>query len=332
MTPVTTTIGIDIGGTKIAAGLVDPAGRVVHAARRDTDPTDPAGIVRACGDLVRELRAAAPAGHEPAAVGLAAAGYIDADREKVLFAPNIAFRDLPLRAQVEAIAGLPVVLENDANAAAYGEFRYGGGAAHDCMVMLTLGTGVGGGIVDRGRVWHGAYGVGGELGHLRVVPAGQLCGCGNHGCLEVYASGTALVREARSLVTSARPDGRALAAACGDDASGLTGPMVAEVAHAGDPAARRLFADIGRWVGQAAASLAAILDPDGFVIGGGVAEVGELLLGPAREAFADQLIGRGRRPQAAFEPARLGNTAGLIGAAALAAQQCGREDATGGRR
>lgn len=318
---MTTSIGIDIGGTKIAGGLVDEQGTLVASGRRRTNALDTQSIIEAVASLVDELsEAGSHGGRRPAGVGVACAGYIDADGENVLFAPNIAWRDEPLRAKLQARIDLPVVLENDANAATYGEFTHGGGRDYRSMVMLTLGTGVGGGIVVDGQLLRGAYGVAAELGHLRVVPDGQICGCGNHGCLEAYASGSALVREGRSLVTASRPTGSTLWERCGGDASLLTGPMITETAFAGDPASRALFTDIGHWVGEASASLAAVLDPEAFIIGGGVSEAGDLLLKPARESYITQLSGHGHHPVAVFALAELGNDAGMIGAAVLAAE------------
>lgn len=307
-----TRIGIDIGGTKIAGALVDEQGRIVRRDRRDTDPARVDSIIAATADLVAQLRDDNVLG-----VGVACAGFIDAAQERVMFAPNIAFRGDPVRELVEQATGLPVVLENDANAAAYGEYQHGSGVGAAAMVMLTLGTGVGGGIVADGVVHRGAMGAAAELGHLRVVPDGQLCGCGNHGCLEAYASGTALVREGRALVRASRPSGAALAQLCGGDPEALTGPMITQAATDGDPGAVALITQIGRWVGAASASLAFVLDPELFVIGGGLAQAGDMLLEPARAAYAEQTPGGPERPHARFVAAALGNDAGVIGAAAL---------------
>jgi glucokinase len=225
--------------------------------------------------------------------------------------------------RLEALVDQPVTIENDANAAAWGEFRHGAAYEADDMVLVTVGTGIGGGVVVDSRLLRGAYGVGGELGHMRVVPDGIRCGCGNRGCWEVYASGNALVREGRELVASRSPLGAALSDACGSDPAALRGHDVTAVAQAGDPAATELLADLGRWLGEGAASVAAILDPELIVIGGGVVAAGDLLLDPARAAYGRQLTGRGHRPVAEIVPAALGNDAGLIGAAALAAEGIG---------
>ncbi|GAB3694428.1 ROK family glucokinase [Angustibacter aerolatus] len=308
------TIGVDVGGTKIAAGVVDEEGAVLASALRDTSAADPVAIQEAIADVVAELRAQ----HEVSAVGVAAAGFVDFANGVLLFAPNINWRDEPLRDGLQARTGLPVVVENDANAAAWGEFRFGPARHVDDMVAVTIGTGVGGGVVSGGQMLRGAKGMAGELGHVRLVPDGLPCGCGNHGCWEMYASGNALQRNARALVQSGAPEGRALAELCGGDASRLVGPMVTEAATAGDQASVRLFADLGRWIGEGMAAIAAVLDPALFVVGGGVVRAGELVVGPAREALAANLTGRSQRPAIAVVAAALGTQAGTIGAADLA--------------
>ena len=189
------TVGVDVGGTKIAGGVVDEQGQVLEQLRVESPAAGPrgdrGGHRRPGGRLQR-----APRGRRPS--GSARPGYIDSARSKVLFAPNIAWRDLDLRGELEERIDLPVVVENDANSAAWGEFRFGAGADVDDLVMVTVGTGVGGGLVLDGRLFRGAFGVAGELGHLRIEPGGRLCGCGNRGCWEQYASGTAMVRDARA--------------------------------------------------------------------------------------------------------------------------------------
>lgn len=316
---MTLTIGLDIGGTKIAGGLVDDAGRIRGSGRRDTPAQDPNAIAGEAADLIREL-AVQGDGQEVTAVGVACAGFVNATGSQVLFAPNLAWRDEPLKLRLESMVEQSVLIENDANAAAWGEFRFGGAREADDMVLLTVGTGIGGGVVIGSRLLRGAYGIAGELGHMRVVPDGHRCGCGNRGCWEVYASGTALVREARELIASGTPHAAALAERCGGVPAALRGRDVTQAAEAGDPAALELLTDLGTWVGEGAASVAAILDPELIVVGGGVAESGDLLLDPVRAAFARNLIGRGHRPMPKIVAAELGNDAGLIGAAALAAE------------
>lgn len=314
------TIGVDIGGTKIAGAVVSATGEILACARRDTPAQDPDQIAHDVAALVTDLQRGRD---DVRAVGVACAGFIDRTGSTVLFAPNLAWRDEPLKMCLEALLDLPVIIENDANAAAWGEFRFGAATEADDMVLVTVGTGIGGGVVVDSRLLRGAYGVAGELGHMRVVPDGIRCGCGNRGCWEVYASGNALVREARELVGSGALNGLALSDACGGDLSQLMGHHVTSVAQAGDPAAVELLADLGHWLGEGAASVAAVLDPELIVVGGGVIAAGELLLGPARAAYGRQLSGRGHRPIAEIVPAALGNDAGMIGVAALAAEGVG---------
>jgi glucokinase len=307
-------VGIDIGGTKVAGGVVDGRGRVLARARRDTPSRDAALVEATIIAVVEELRAA----HDVVAVGIGAAGFVDAARARVRFAPHLAWRDEPLRDAVTATLGLPVVVENDANAAAWAEWRFGAGRGESHLVMVTLGTGIGGGVVLDGRVQRGRYGMAGEFGHMVVVPDGHRCECGNRGCLEQYASGNVLGREARELAHAGSPVAVGLVERVGGNIDALVGPVVTEAAREGDACAVELFEDVGRWLGVGLANLAAALDPGLFVIGGGVSDAGELLLGPARESFRRTLTGRGYRPEARIVRASFGPEAGLVGAADLA--------------
>ncbi len=310
---MTFAIGVDIGGTKVAAGIVDDAGNVLARARRRTPSRDPEHLVDVVVEIVRQLRSE----HDTNAIGVGAAGYIDADRSTVLFSPNLAWRNTPLKAEISQRLDTDVIIENDANAAAWGEFRFGAGEQHPDVVVITVGTGIGGGLIIGSELYRGHFGIGGEPGHMRVVPGGRQCGCGNLGCWEQYASGTALVRAAREVATERRDDARRLLQIAGD-VDAIDGPVVMRAAQEGDPAALDCFDEIGRWLGQGLADIAAVLDPGRFVIGGGVAEAGELLLKPARDTFAVSLSGRGHRPVADVVPATLGADAGIIGAADLA--------------
>jgi glucokinase len=308
------TVGIDVGGTKIAGGVVDEQGEILATARRESPATDTAAIERNIGDLVAELRG----NHEITGVGIGAAGFVDSSRSTVLFAPNLAWRDEPLRKDLEALIGLPVVVENDANAAAWGEFTFGAGEDVSDTLLVTVGTGVGGGIVLNGQLHRGAFGVAAEIGHMRVVPDGILCGCGNRGCWEKYASGTALVREARDQARQGSLIARTLLDRAGGDVEAITGPLITEAAREGDSFAREQLASLGKWLGEGIASLTAVLDPAVVVIGGGVSEAGDLLLDPVRAHFKANLTGRHYRPELEVRAALLGNKAGMIGAADLA--------------
>ncbi|MFT4286832.1 ROK family glucokinase [Nocardioides sp.] len=307
---MTLSAGVDVGGTKILAGVVDDEGVVLEELRVTSPAADPDAIAATIGGLVKDLAAR----HPIETVGVGAAGYIDKSGT-VLFAPNIAWRDVDLKGYVEAASGLPTVVENDANAAAWGEFAYGAGKDVDDLLLVTVGTGVGGGLVLDGELYRGAFGVGAEIGHLRVVPGGRLCGCGNHGCWEQYASGNALVRFARE--AAAAGSAPALLDRAVGEVAAINGQLVSAAARDGDEVAIGLFAELGRWLGEGIASLVAVLDPAVIVLGGGVSEAGDLIIAPTRAAFEGELTGRGHRPVAEVRQAVLGNRAGLIGAADL---------------
>jgi glucokinase len=308
------TIGVDVGGTKVLAGVVDEDGVILAKSRRPTPSTSPTETADAIAAAVAEFRLE----YEIEAVGIGAAGWIDETRSRVLFAPNLAWREEPLRDIVEARIGLPVVVENDANAAAWGEYKFGAGRNEDHLLLITVGTGIGCGIILDGKLYRGRWGVGGEPGHVRVVPEGRRCGCGNRGCWEQYCSGRALEREAREIVTSSPAAGADLLERAGGDIQRITGPLVTLAALEGDAVALECFGIVGGWLGQGVADLAATLDPGCFVIGGGVSEAGELLLAPARVAYEGALTGRGHRPFARLVVAELSELAGLVGAADLA--------------
>jgi glucokinase len=306
-------IGIDIGGTKVAAGVVDADGRILSEARRSTPGSDPRAVERVIVELVEELGA----GHRIWSVGIGAAGWMDLDGGTVLFSPHLAWRNEPLRENLQRLLRRPVLLTNDADAAAWAEWRFGAGQGESRLVCITLGTGIGGAMVLDGRVERGRFGVAGEFGHQIMMPGGHRCECGNRGCWEQYASGNALGREARILAEANSPVAQELIAAVNGHTAAITGAIVTDLALAGDPACRELLLEVGEWLGLGLANLAAALDPGLFVIGGGLCSAGDLLVEPARKAFARNLTGRGFRPAAGIELAALGPNAGLIGAADL---------------
>lgn len=311
-------IGVDIGGTKIATGVVDEKGNILDQVRVPTDASDPASIDRAIASSCNELMAK----YDVGAIGIAAAGFISSDRATVSFAPNIGWRNYPLAQNVAALLDkpVPIVVENDANAAGWAEFVYGAGQGATDMLMLTVGTGLGGAIIIDGKLVRGKWGVAAEVGHMQIVPHGHTCGCGHEGCWEQYASGSALTKHARRAVV-ARPDlGAKMLAAAGGQPHKIQGQHVSEAALAGDPLAQKVLGEVGHWLGHGAASVAALLDPQVIVIGGGVADTGDLVLEPARESFKNRLSAFGHRPTARMEIAQSGNDAGMIGAADLARQ------------
>ena len=312
------TVGVDIGGTKVVAGVVTREGTLLERVRADTPDrsSSPQVVEQVIVDLVHELVGR----HDVHAVGIGAAGFVDAAGASVLFSPHLSWRDEPLREAISGRTGLPVVVENDANAAAWAEWRFGAARGESHLVCVTLGTGIGGGVLVDGALVRGRFGVAGEFGHVQVVPGGHPCECGNRGCWEQYASGNALVRNAREIALSGSPRAHGLLRAAGGDASRLSGPLVTAAARGGDPASVALLAEVGQWLGVGLAGLAATLDPGMFVIGGGVSDADELVLDPARAAFARTLPGRGYRPEARILRAELGPDAGLIGAGDLARQ------------
>jgi glucokinase len=269
-------------------------------------------MVDAVVGLIQRLSA----GHEVIGAGVAAAGFIDADQSTIIYAPNISWRNEPFKAKLEAKLDIPVIIENDANAAAWAEYRYGAGRGYKHMIMLTIGTGVGGAVIADSRMLRGGFGIAGELGHIRVVPDGLLCGCGQHGCLESYASGSALLRAARALAASGEAEGQRLRE-IEAEAGQLTGLEVYKAILENDPGALRVLRELGSWLGQAIGSLVAVLDPEVVVIGGGVSAAGDLLLDPIRDAYLAHLPAQGFRPELKITAAEFVNDAGVVGAADL---------------
>ncbi|MFB0835486.1 ROK family protein [Arthrobacter halodurans] len=307
-------IGIDIGGTKIAAGLVSGTGEVLHRLVTATPGHSEPEVEAAVVDLVRAFSRDAPG----APVGVGAAGWINPDTGTVLFSPHLAWRHEPLRDRLEERLGRGVTVTNDADAAGWAEWRFGAGRGEDQLVCLTLGTGIGGALVLDGALRRGRHGMAGEFGHQMLVPGGHRCECGNRGCWEQYASGNALGRDGRELARAHSPVAQTLLAAAGGQPEAIDGELVTRMALAGDPASRDLVAEAGEWLGIGLANLAASLDPGTFVIGGGLGSASPQLLETAEDSYRRHLTGRGYRPYARVVRARLGADAGLVGAADLA--------------
>ncbi|MDQ1629792.1 MAG: glucokinase [Actinomycetota bacterium] len=313
------TIGVDVGGTKVAAGVVDATGAILAHDRVDTPAHDALAVEDAIAAVVGRLHV----GHQVEAVGIGVAGFVDRARSTVYFAPNLRWQHLPLRDDLSERLELPVVVENDANAAAWGEYRFGAGRQEDFLVCVTVGTGIGGGVIAGGELFRGGFGIGAEIGHIQMVENGRLCGCGQRGCWEQYGSGNALVRDARERAAESRADAEVLLRLGDGTPEGVSGQHVTQAARLGDPVAIAAFTALGGWLGQGLADLAAVLDPETFIVGGGVSEAGDLFLKPMVEAFEERLTGRGHRPVATVELAQLGNDAGLVGAADLARHRSG---------
>lgn len=307
-------VGIDVGGTKIAGGVIAGDGRIVARRRVRSPASDPDAMVATIRQMVADLTS----DHEVTGVGVAVAGFVDENRALVRYSPNLSWEDVALRDALERHLDVPVVLENDANSAAWGEYRFGAASHVRNLLMVTVGTGVGGGVVIEDRLLRGGFGSATEVGHIRVVPGGLRCGCGQRGCWEQYASGSALVRETMARAAAEQVAAAGLLARAGGKVRRVTGPMVTAAARDGDEFAVSCLEESGRWLGEGLASLVAVLDPELVLVGGGVADAGELLLGPARVAFEETLPAARRRPRPVLRLAALGNDAGMIGAGDLA--------------
>ncbi|MGI9207212.1 MULTISPECIES: ROK family protein [unclassified Rhodococcus (in: high G+C Gram-positive bacteria)] len=306
------TIGIDVGGTSIRAAVVNRGGEVVDSVRAQTPGSAPV-LEDALHRVVRQLAER----NDVAAVGLAVAGFLTADCTTVRFAPHLPWVGAPVGATLTERFGLPVVLEHDANAAAWAEYRFGAAAGSRVAVVVALGTGIGAALLIDGRLYRGAYGVAPELGHLQVVPDGRPCPCGKRGCWERYCSGTALVDTAVEML-AADPGRSQLAAHVAADPGSLTGRRIAGAAQDGDPLAVAAIAEFARWLGLGLAMVADIYDPEIIVVGGGVSGSASLFLDDAREHYAAATTGAGHRPLARVRVTQLGDAAGLVGAADLA--------------
>jgi glucokinase len=303
-------IGLDIGGTKIAGAVVDEHGTVVA---EHVEPTPAESSGEAVTEVLLSMIDRFRVDHDVVTIGVGAAGIVEWPAGVMLWAPNNAYRDWPVREQLEKATTLPVVVDNDANVAALAEAHLG--EPYPNMVLITVGTGIGGGLVLDGQIYRGPTGLGAELGHIILNPDGPRCGCGNHGCFEAYASGTALTRMARE---AAADDPEGLIARLGAEDGEVTGHTVVRAVQQGDETAKAVFAGLGRWLGVGIASLANIFEVNAVVVGGGLVETGELLLAPARTAAREYAYAPTARGIAPILPATFGADAGKIGAALLA--------------
>ena len=308
-------IGIDIGGTKIIGGVVDRSGTILDRERRETPPEGGMTTVERIAEVAKSLASR----HEVDVVGVSLAGFISKDRKRMETNPNIAnMKGLAIHDELERATGLAIHLENDANCAAWGEYKFGAGRDANPMIMVTVGTGIGGGLIIDGKLLVGAFGTAGEIGHVPVIPNGEICGCGMRGCLEQYASGNALRRYVRRAIEKT-PNLGAKVLALGDGTlEGIEGPHITAAASEGDPIALAAFNEIGEWLGYAIAGLSSIVDPAVIVIGGGVIDAGDILLDPIRSSADRHSPMRTSHAMAEIVAAKLGNDAGLVGVADLA--------------
>lgn len=304
-----------MGGTKIAAAVVSSEGRILNEVRYPTQAVPPNRLVATIAQAISEVKARYAVG----GVCLAVPGLILASENKVIFAPNLhEIENILLDEEIGDRIGISVTVENDANAAAWGEFRFGSGKDIDHLVFITLGTGVGGGVITHGVLLRGAQGAGGELGHVTIDPTGPRCGCGNHGCLEAFASGTAIQRFARE-VANDRPNSALGRLAIERQ---VLGEDVTRLAQEGDEAALFVLHEAGRWLGIGMAGFVNTFNPEVIAVGGGASRAGEFVLGPARE----EVRLRARSPSrdlVEIREATLGPESGVLGAAALARDEDG---------
>ncbi|MDQ6924993.1 MAG: ROK family protein [Candidatus Eremiobacteraeota bacterium] len=312
-------VGVDLGGTKISVGVVSVDGSRVFAVRTSLTRAElgPAAVVDRMVEMIEVAIALATveAGVERSAilgVGLGAPGVLDRDGGTVLIAPNLGWHDMPVRALIAERVGLPATLDNDANCATLGEWWTGAARGAQHVVGLTIGTGIGGGIILNGRLVHGASNAAGEVGHTTIETAGRKCACGNYGCLEAYASGPNIALRAREALEVGEPS--ILPELVGGDLAQITAATVYEASDRGDALAREVVRDTARFLGAGVANLVNILNPDVVVLAGGVVQAGAALFEPLRA----EVRRRAFRPAveaARIVPGALDGTAGIVGAA-----------------
>lgn len=315
-------LGIDIGGTKIASGVFNEKHQIIQRWQVPT-PSTATAIDAQIASVYRE---ACEQIGKISAIGISAAGNVAADRKTMTFSANIpSWVGYPLAHNVSELIHheVPVIVENDANSAGWGEYICGAGQGSQNMVMLTVGTGLGGAFILNGSLYRGSYGMAAEVGHLPMVPDGEQCGCGLRGCAEKYISGTALERFARAAVRRRPQMGKRLLELSGGDIDAIRGQMVSMAAKEGDALALYAFNKIGEWLGRTMAAISAMLDPDCYVIGGGVVSVGDILMKTARSNYLRFLEAAAYRPHAKILIASAGNDAGMIGVADLALRESG---------
>lgn len=302
-------IGVDVGGTHTRAAVVDAKGEILH---RTQVPTDPTAGTKGIISVVEQLLESHPT--DVVAIGVGAAGFVDAASGSITFSPNLVYDDPRIAEALRARIGVPVRVDNDANAAVWGERCFGSAKGCDHVAMLTLGTGIGSGFVVDGRLLHGVSGAAAEFGHVVIDPHGPPCPCGLRGCLEQFASGGAIARAARSALAR---DADSTILAFSGTREAITGEHVARAAREMDETARRIMREAGVALGIGLVNIVNVFDPEVIVLGGSAIAAGEPFLGPARDTLSAMLDAQRRRPQR-LDVARLGNDAGMIGAAALA--------------
>jgi len=305
------TIGIDIGGTKISVGVVDSSGNLIDSSRCSTPTEGGKELISSVINLIKEFNKK----YEIKGIGISIAALISSDYGTIVGAPNIAnLSKLNFVSEIKEEFELPIIIENDANAAMWAEFKFGNAKGLNPVMFFIIGTGVGGGLVIDGKLFKGANGIGAEFGHMCVVPNGLLCGCGSKGCIEQYASGGALIRYANEALL-ANPDKSEEVLSFGEGK--LSGTALTKAAKAGNELALAAFSKQADWLGLACASYSLIIDPQAIIIGGGVVDAGELFLAPVRAAMRKYMPFAESHVPPKIIAAKFGNDAGLIGAADL---------------
>ena len=308
------TIGIDIGGTKVLGCVVYSLGQILSTARIDTPKSGGNELYLQISEVISELST----NHKVAGIGISCAGIISSDRRTVISAPNISnWKAVSLGDRLEKEFSLPVVVENDANAAMWAEYKFGAAKDFNPVMFFIIGTGMGGGFVVDGKLYRGAFGIGAEFGHMKIQSDGILCGCGAKGCIEQYASGSALMRYAKEGIAVDANTGQDLLNFGDDTLNGLTGSVLTKAAQSNNKIAISAFNTCADWLGSAIASYTLLLDPEAIIIGGGVVDAGELFLTPVRDAMARYMPFADTHPSPKIIAAKFGNNAGLVGAAVL---------------
>jgi glucokinase len=315
-------VGVDLGGTNIRAALVDHGGAILQDARRPAlSDQAPAATVANIRDAVSEVLEEQGAGHrEVVGIGIGLPGIMDDEQGLVFWSPNFPrWENVPVAREVGGPLHLPVTLLNDAKCAAMGELTYGAGRGARHMVMITVGTGIGGAFVVDGRLLMGPNGSIGEVGHHTIDPNGPLCGCGNHGCWEKFCGRDAIIDRTARLLQTGRPSALLEKIERPDE---VTPALVAQAAAEGDALAEQVMAETGFYLGVGVANLINMLNPEVFVIGGGIAQAGEVLFAPLRRTVAARAVAL-QAKTAKIVPAALGDNAGVMGAAARALHRAG---------
>jgi len=308
------TVGIDIGGTKVLGGVVDTNGNILGSFRKDTPKSGGQDLINVIIDVIKELQKS----HEITGIGVSTAGIVSSDRKTVIAAGNIAnWNNISLADALIKEFGLPAVVENDANAAIWAEYKFGNAKDLNPVMFFIIGTGMGGGLIIDGKLYRGAHGIGAEFGHMMVKLDGEKCGCGAIGCIETYASGSALMRYAHEEISANPEAGKALLAFGDATLNGFTGQALTKAAQAGNSLALTAFNKQADWVGSAIASYTLLLDPEAIIIGGGVIDAGDIFLKPAIAAAEKYMPFAGKHPLPKIIAAKFGNDAGLVGAADL---------------